>query len=128
MPAPVVDKRLLLAVAAGSILLSPLLFAYELVMSIVLVGFGFAFRSLRPVAAARLVTIGAVLRRRATGWHVSLVAAKGSPVERIGLGPARPPASTERILTTNGGLPVALLNGTVPAADQKTAITTARST
>ena len=70
----------------------------------------------------------AVLRRRATGWHVSLVAAKGSPVERIGLGPARPPASTERILTTNGGLPVALLNGTVPAADQKTAITTARST
>ena len=61
MPAPVVDKRLLLAVAAGSILLSPLLFAYELVMSIVLVGFGFAFRSLRPVAAARLVTIGAGL-------------------------------------------------------------------
>ena len=37
-------------------------------------------------------------------------------------------AKTERILTTNGGLPVALLNGTVPAADQKTAITTARST
>ena len=61
MPAPVVDKRLLLAVAAGSILLSPILFAYELVMSIVLVGFGIAFHSLRPVAAARLVTIGAGL-------------------------------------------------------------------
>jgi putative N6-adenine-specific DNA methylase len=70
----------------------------------------------------------AVLRRRAPGWHVSLVAAKGSPVERIGLGPARPPAPAERIVTTNGGLPVALVNGTVPAADQKTASTTARST
>ena len=61
MPGPVVDKRLLLAVAAGSILLSPILFPFELVMSVVLVGFGFAFRSLRPVAAVRLVTIGAGL-------------------------------------------------------------------
>ena len=61
MPAPVLEWRLLLAVAAGSIVLSPILFAFELVLSPLLVLFGLAFSRLRPVAAARLITIGAGL-------------------------------------------------------------------
>ncbi|MGD9702736.1 MAG: class I SAM-dependent RNA methyltransferase [Acidimicrobiia bacterium] len=71
---------------------------------------------------------GAVLRERAAGWRVGLVAAKSSPAQRIRLAPATPPVSAERVLTTNGGLPIAFVNGTVPLAGQSTATTTASST
>lgn len=56
---------------------------------------------------------GAVLRERAPGWRVALVAAKGSPVQRIALAPATAPVDAQRVLTTNGGLPIALVNGMV---------------
>jgi putative N6-adenine-specific DNA methylase len=66
---------------------------------------------------------GAVLRERASGWHVALVAAKGTPVQRIALGPATAPVGTQRVLTANGGLPIALVNGTVARSTQPSAAT-----
>ena len=66
---------------------------------------------------------GAVLRQRAQGWRVALVAAKGSPVQRIALAPATAPVGAQRVLTTNGGLPIALINGTVVRSTQSTAVT-----
>lgn len=66
---------------------------------------------------------GAVLRERAAGWRVSLVAAKSSPVQRLALEPATEPVGTQRVLTTNGGLPIALVNGTVARSAQPSAAT-----
>ena len=51
----------------------------------------------------------AVLRERASGWHVGLVAGAGAPVERLGIVP-----TGEAVQTTNGGLPIRLVSATVP--------------
>ena len=54
---------------------------------------------------------GAVLRERAAGWNVALLAANDTPVARMRL-PLRP-----TLATTNGGIEVAVQSGTVgPAA------------
>jgi len=53
---------------------------------------------------------GAVLRERATGWHVALLAAQDTPVSRMRL-PLRP-----TLATTNGGIDVAVQTGTVAPA------------
>lgn len=53
---------------------------------------------------------GAVLRERAAGWHVALLASADTPVARLHL-PLRP-----ELATTNGGIEVALQTGVVPAA------------
>ena len=66
---------------------------------------------------------GAVLRERAPGWRVALVVAKGSPVQRLALAPATAPVGAQRVLTTNGGLPIALVNGTVARSAQPSAAT-----
>jgi putative N6-adenine-specific DNA methylase len=66
---------------------------------------------------------GAVLRERAPGWRVALVAAKGSPVQRMALAPATAPVGAQRVLTTNGGLPIALVNGTVAQTTQPSSAT-----
>lgn len=50
---------------------------------------------------------GAVLRERAAGWHVALLAANDTPVARMRL-PLRP-----TLATTNGGIEVAVQSGTV---------------
>lgn len=53
----------------------------------------------------------AVLRERAAGWRVGLVASSSTPVERLGLVP-----SGDEVRTTSGGLPIRLVVGTVPLA------------
>jgi len=52
---------------------------------------------------------GAVLRERAVGWHVALLAAHDTPVARMHL-PLRP-----TLATTNGGIEVAIHTGKVDA-------------
>ena len=52
---------------------------------------------------------GAVLRERAAGWHVALLAAHDTPVARMHL-PLRP-----TLATTNGGIEVAVHTGKVEA-------------
>ncbi|MGD9702735.1 MAG: hypothetical protein AB7Q42_04915 [Acidimicrobiia bacterium] len=59
--AAAVQWPLLVAVALGSVLLSPILFAFELVFSVLLIAFAVAFHRLRPFAATRMITIGAGL-------------------------------------------------------------------
>jgi putative N6-adenine-specific DNA methylase len=51
---------------------------------------------------------GVVLRERAAGWHVALLASRDTPVARLHL-PLVPPLET-----TNGGIPVAVHTGVVP--------------
>lgn len=51
---------------------------------------------------------GAVLRERAVGWHVALLASRDTPVSRLHL-PLVP-----TLETTNGGINVAVHTGTVP--------------
>ena len=53
---------------------------------------------------------GAVLRERAAGWHVALLAAHDTPVARMQL-PLRP-----TLATSNGGIDVELHTGLVPPA------------
>ena len=53
---------------------------------------------------------GAVLRERAAGWHIALLAAHDTPVARMRL-PLRPALST-----TNGGIEVTVQCGVVPGA------------
>ena len=52
---------------------------------------------------------GDVLRERACGWHVALLASRDTPVTRLKL-PLVP-----MLETTNGGIPVAVQSGTVPS-------------
>jgi putative N6-adenine-specific DNA methylase len=52
---------------------------------------------------------GDVLRERARGWHVALLASRDTPVTRLKL-PLVP-----MLETTNGGIPVAVQSGTVPS-------------
>lgn len=52
---------------------------------------------------------GAVLRERAAGWQVAVLASRETPVSRLHL-PLVP-----TLETTNGGIPVAVHTGTVPA-------------
>jgi 23S rRNA G2445 N2-methylase RlmL len=51
---------------------------------------------------------GAVLRERAVGWHIALLASRDTPVSRLHL-PLVP-----TLETTNGGINVAVHTGTVP--------------
>jgi hypothetical protein len=53
-----IDRRVLIGVGLASILASPILFLFELVLSPLLVAFGVAFHRLRPLASARLITAG----------------------------------------------------------------------
>ena len=53
---------------------------------------------------------GAVVRERAVGWHVALLAAGDTPVSRMKL-PLRP-----TLATTNGGIDVVVHSGAVPVA------------
>lgn len=53
--------------------------------------------------------LGDVLRERARGWHVALLASRDTPVTRLKL-PLVP-----MLETTNGGIPVAVQSGTVPS-------------
>ncbi|MCY7300325.1 MAG: hypothetical protein LH616_14075, partial [Ilumatobacteraceae bacterium] len=54
---------------------------------------------------------GAVLRERAVGWHVALLAAHDTPVARMHL-PLRP-----TLATTNGGIEVAVHTGKVGVSE-----------
>ena len=59
---------------------------------------------------------GAVLRERAVGWNVALLAAHDTPVARMHL-PLRP-----TLATTNGGIEVAIHTGQVPLEGSNTAV------
>ena len=62
---------------------------------------------------------GAVLRERAAGWHVALMAANDTPVSRLHL-PLRP-----TLATTNGGIEVAVHTGLVGPTPATSAAQTA---
>ncbi|MBI4934273.1 MAG: hypothetical protein HY828_10370 [Actinobacteria bacterium] len=57
---------------------------------------------------------GAVLRERAGGWHIAMLASRDTPVSRLHL-PLVP-----TLETSNGGIHVAVHTGTVPQADIRT--------